>query len=139
MEYKRFGDTVAVRLDKGDEITEQILLLAEKENIRLASVTGIGASGELTAGVFNTQTGEYRRSTFSGIHEITNLTGSISTMRGEPYAHLHITCAGENGVVGGHLLRCVVGLTAEIFVQVVDGAVDRKRDEALGINLWNFE
>ena len=139
MEYKRFGSTVVLRLDKGEEITEQIVSLARKENIRLASVTGIGASGELTVGVFDTAKGEYCRYSYTGIYEITSLSGSISTMHGDVYAHLHITCAGENGVVGGHLLRCVVGLTAEIFLHVVDGTVDRKRDDALGINLWNFE
>ena len=139
MEYKRFGNTVALRLDKGDEITEQILAVAGREQIRFASVTGIGASGELTVGVFDAEQGEYRRRTYGGIYEITNLSGNLSTMRGDAYAHLHITCAGEDGVVGGHLLRCVVGLTAEIVLQIADGKVDRSRDAALGINTWNFE
>ena len=140
MEYKRFGDTVALRLDKGDEITEQILTVAKKEQIRLASVTGIGASEDLTVGVFDAEKREYETFSFTGICEITSLTGSVNTMHGAPYSHLHITCAGRDGTLaGGHLLRCVVGLTAEIFRRIVDGAVDRKRNETLGINTWSFD
>ena len=140
MEYKRFGNTVAMRLDKGDEVVQSIMTLAKQENIRLASVTGIGATDDLTIGVFDTAKGTYRNYTFTGTHEITGLTGSINTMNGEAYSHLHITCAGDGGVViGGQLFHCRICLTAEIFVQIVDGTVDRKRNETLGINTWNFE
>ena len=34
MEYKRFGNTVVVRMDKGEEIVEQVKQVALKENIR---------------------------------------------------------------------------------------------------------
>ena len=140
MEYKRFGNTIAMRLDKGDEVVEQIMALAKRENIRLASVTGIGATDDLTIGVFDTAQSTYRNYTFTGTHEITGLTGSINTMGGEAYSHLHITCAGDGGsVVGGHLFRCMICLTAEIVVQIIDGAVDRKRNEVLGINTWDFD
>lgn len=140
MVYKRFGNTIAMRLERGDEIMEQILLLAAKENIRLASVTGIGATDDVTVGVFDPTQQVYERYTFTGAHEITGLVGNLSTMNGENYAHLHITCAGMGGnVVGGHLLRGVISLTGEILIQIADGAVDRKRDETLQINLWDFE
>ena len=61
-------------------------------------------------------------------------------MQGAPYAHLHITLAGADGrVVGGHLLRCVISLTAEIFLHAVDGRADRTRREDLQINTWSFD
>ena len=56
MEYKRFGNSIALRLDPGDEILEQILLTAKKENVTLAGVTGIGGAGEIEIGVFDTET-----------------------------------------------------------------------------------
>ena len=31
MDYRRFGDTLIVRLDKNEEIVEQVRVLAEKE------------------------------------------------------------------------------------------------------------
>ena len=140
MEYKRFGDTIALRLDPGDEVIAQILAVAKKENVTLSSVTGIGGAGEIEIGVFNTETKSYDKRLLTGTNEITSLVGNVNTMQGETYAHLHITCAGKGGdVVGGHLLRCVISLTGEIFLHVIDGRVDRERREDLQINTWSFE
>ena len=139
MEYRRFGNEIALRLDKGDEITQSIREVAEKENISLARISGIGGTDNFTIGVFDTGKKDYNRSTFSGTHEITNLTGNINTMDGKLYTHLHIDCAGKGGnIIGGHLLHCEISLTAEIFITIIEGRVDRKRDEELQINKWNF-
>ena len=43
MEYRRFGDTLIVRMDRNEEITEQIRIVAEREQIKLASVQALGA------------------------------------------------------------------------------------------------
>ena len=43
MDYRRFGDTVMVRIDPAEEIIQELRLVAEKENIRLASVEALGA------------------------------------------------------------------------------------------------
>ena len=42
LEYRRFDKTIIVRLDKGEEILEQVKELALKERIKLASVQEIG-------------------------------------------------------------------------------------------------
>lgn len=140
MEYRRFGDTVALRLDPGDEIVASVLAAAQKENVTLASVTGIGGTDDAEVGVFDMAKKGYERFSYTGTHEITSLTGNVNTMNGETYAHLHITLAGADGrVVGGHLLRCVISLTAEIFLHTVDGRADRTRREDLQINTWSFD
>ena len=41
MEYKRFGNKIIVRIDKDEEILEQVKELALKENIRLATVQAL--------------------------------------------------------------------------------------------------
>ncbi|MBQ7546665.1 MAG: DUF296 domain-containing protein [Clostridia bacterium] len=139
MEYKRFGNTIALRLDPGDEIIAQVLAVAKKENVTFASVTGIGGADEIEIGVFNMDAKAYDKTTLTGTHEITSLVGNVNTMQGEAYTHLHITCAGKGGaVVGGHLLRCVISLTAEIFLTVIDASVDRTRREDLQINVWKL-
>ena len=43
MEYRKFGNTLVVRIDKGEEILESVKVLAEKENIKLASIQALGA------------------------------------------------------------------------------------------------
>ena len=37
MDYKRFENTIIARMDKGEEILEQLEVISRKENIRLAS------------------------------------------------------------------------------------------------------
>ena len=52
MEYRKFDKTYIVRIDRGEEILEQVRELALKEGIRLASVQALGAVNEFTVGVF---------------------------------------------------------------------------------------
>lgn len=139
MEYKRFEDRIAVRLDRSDEICGSILKIAEAEHIGLATVSGIGATDDADIGVFDTETKTYCRNPVTGMHEITSLLGNLSTKDGVPYLHLHITVAGEGEKTeGGHLLRCVISLTAEIFITVIAGKAERSYDEALGLNRLVF-
>ena len=43
MDYRRFGNTIAARIDKGEEILEQVKAIALKEEIKLASIQALGA------------------------------------------------------------------------------------------------
>lgn len=140
MEYKRFGNEIVARFDPQDEIIDCVLKIAKAEDIKLASVRAIGATDDFTVGVFNMEKKAYDEFTFTGNHEITNLAGTLSTMNGEYYQHLHITCAGPGAaIVGGHLLKAVISLTCEVVITVIDGKVDRKRNEAIGINGFCFD
>lgn len=140
MEYSRFGNQIVVRLDQGDEISASVLKIAEAEDISLASVSGIGATNDIDVGVYDIDAKEYTRYTFRGTHEITSLIGNLTRKDGKPYAHMHVTLAGDGGkIVGGHLLRGVIVLTSEIFITVVDGKAERKYDAGLGINRLSFE
>lgn len=136
MRYKRFGDTVIVRIDRGEEILEKVRELAEKENIKLASIAALGAVNEFTVGVFNTEEKKYYANEFSGAFEIVSLTGTISTMNGRFYSHLHMSAGNDRGeVFGGHLNRAVISATCEMTVTVINGEVDRYFDEDIGLNL----
>ena len=55
MEYRRFDKTIIVRLDKGEEILEQVKELALKERIKLASVQALGAVDRFTLWVCSKQ------------------------------------------------------------------------------------
>lgn len=140
MEYKRFGSKILVRIDKDEEILEKVKELALKEKIRLAAVQALGATNSFTVGVYNVAEKKYYANTFSGSFEIVSLTGTINTMNGEFYTHLHMSAGNDEGeVFGGHLNRAVVSATCEMVVDVLDGTVDRAYDPVTGLNLFKFQ
>ena len=115
MEYKVFGNTVVARIDRGEEILDKLRELAEKEQIKLASVQALGATNDFTVGVFNTETKQYAANHFTGSFEIVSLCGTVNTMDGKFYAHLHMSAGDEKGqVFGGHLNRAMVSATCEM-------------------------
>ena len=139
MDYRRFNDTIIARMDKGEEILEQLKVIAEKEHILLAEVSALGATDDITVGVFRTGEKKYYANHFTGDMEIVSLTGTISTMNGEYYAHLHMSAGDSEGhVFGGHLNRAVISATCEMVIRLIDGQVDRKFDENVGLNLFAF-
>lgn len=139
MEYRRFDRTYIVRLDRGEEIVEQVKALAAKEKIRLASVQALGAVNDVTVGVFHTAEKEYHANSFQGDMEIVSLTGTVTAMDGQPYLHLHMSVGDAQGhVFGGHLNRAVVSATCEMVLTVLDGEVGRKFSQEIGLNLFEF-
>ena len=139
MKYKRFDKTIVVRIDRGEEILDKIRELAAAENIKLASVTALGATNDFTVGVFNTAEKKYYANEFKGAFEIVSLTGTINTMDGQFYTHIHMSAGNEKGeVFGGHLNRAVVSATCEMIVTVIDGEVDRYHDDDVGLNLFKL-
>ena len=74
-----------------------------------------------------------------GNFEIVSLTGTINTMNGEFYTHIHMSAGNDKGeVFGGHLNRAIVSATCEMVIDIVNGSVDRKLDEDIGLNLFEF-
>lgn len=139
MEYRRFEDVFVVRIDRGEEITAALRELAEQEEIRLASVEALGAVNDFTVGAFNTEEKKYYANRFQGVFEIVSLTGSITTMDGAFYHHLHMSAGDDKGAVyGGHLNRAVVSATCEMIIHVINGEVERRFSPEVGLNLFRF-
>ena len=139
MDYKRLDNAIVLRVDRGEEILEQLKAVCLKENVKLASVSGIGAINDLTSGVWDVERKEYYSNHFTGVYEVANLVGTITTMNGEYYAHIHISAGDAQGhVVGGHLNRAVVSATSEIVLHLIDGTVEREFSPEVGLNLLKF-
>lgn len=140
MEYRRFENTVIARIDKGEEILESLKEISLKENIKFANISALGAVNDFTVGVFKTEEKKYYSNDFKGNFEIVSLTGTVTTMNGEYYAHIHMSAGNDRGeVFGGHLNRAVVSATCEMVINIIDGAVDRRFDESIGLNLFSFD
>lgn len=139
MEYVRYDSKVLIRLDPGEEIIAAMTDICDKEAIGLGVVTGIGAVNKATVGLFNPATKEYYSTTLEEDYEITNLTGNVSRMNEQVYLHLHATLAdADHKAFGGHLNAATVSATAEIWIDIVEGEVDRLFSEKIGLNLLKF-
>lgn len=139
MEYRKFDHTIVARIDKGEEILEKIKEISLKEKIVLANVNALGATNDFTVGVFKTEEKKYEANDFKGDFEIVSLTGTINTMNRDFYAHIHMSAGNDKGeVFGGHLNRAVVSATCEVVINIIEGNVDRKFNEEVGLNLFEF-
>ena len=140
MEYRKFQNKIIVRMDKGEEILEKVREVAEREKIKLADISALGAVSEFTVGVFDTEAKEYHANEFKGSFEIVSLTGTINTMNDEFYCHLHMSAGNEKGqVFGGHLNKAIISATCEMVITLIEGRVDRRFEEKVGLNLFQFQ
>lgn len=139
MEYKRFDNKIVARLDIGDDIVSKVMEITEKENIKLATVSAIGAINDLTIGIFKPSDKKYYENHFKDDFELLSLQGNISTMNNEPYVHLHITVGDEEGnAFGGHLNKAIISVTGELFIDIIDGEIDRTVDPKTTLNIFKF-
>lgn len=145
MEYKKYGDTIYIRMDKGDEIISRIMEICEKEHIRSAAFSGIGGCSEAQIQTFLPETNTFETKTLKGMLELVSLTGSV-IYDGEKglYQHTHAAFAykdgGEHRMAAGHIRSITVLYTAEIELRPVMGGMIRRRyDEETGTGFWDFD
>lgn len=139
MDYQKCGQHLVIRLDRGEEVVATVTAIVQKEGIRLANVTGIGAVDRAVVGTYAVAEQTYHKKTVQGDMEIVSLNGTVTEMNGEPYLHLHAVLGDLAGqLTGGHLNEAIISGTGELVLTCMDGVVDRQRDAAVGLNTLNF-
>ena len=139
MEYRKFGDTYMVRMDRGEEILATLKDLCEKEDIRLAQVDALGAVDHAVVSVYDVPTRTFFKKEFNEPMEISNLCGTVSRKDGQTYLHLHVTVCDKDLIAhGGHANELRVSATCEMVVRTISGKVERKLDENIGLNVFKF-
>jgi len=139
MEAKAFGNSIVVRIDKGEEIVESLKKACEEHGVKLGTVTGIGATNKVKVGLFDPETKQYHSKELLGNFEIAPLAGNISTMDGKTYLHLHINvCNAEHRSFGGHLNSAIVSATFEAVIHRIEGELGREFSQEIGLNLFKF-
>ncbi len=140
MESKRVDNTLIIRADRGEELLTAIQEACEEHGVKLGVVTGIGAVDRAVVGAFSVATQDYTKHVYEDMEmEILSLMGNISTMDGEYYGHMHAVVGLPDGsAVGGHANELRISATSEIFVQIIDGEIDRGYDDRVGLNTLRF-
>ena len=139
MQYRKFGSKYFVRIDRGEEILDRLKNLCEQEKIILAEVKALGAIDDFNVGLFDVDEKKYHTHHFAFPAEIVSLWGTVSTKDGGFYAHVHMSAGDKEGrVFGGHLNSARVSATCEMIVDVSDGRIERKFNDEVGLNLFEF-
>jgi len=128
------------RLEPGEEIIASLSSFVKARAIGTASISGIGAAGELSIGYFDRSKKEYIKKGLSGEYEILSLTGNVSHFGGEPWIHVHVVLSGADfAALGGHLFSGKVTVTVELALVVSDERIERKEDAASGFRRLELE
>ena len=144
MEYRKYGETWYVRMDRGDEIIGGILELCRKEGIASAVFSGIGGCSAAEIQTFLPETGAFETQKLTGMLELVSMNGSVGMdADGLLYQHTHAAfsykAGGRHCMAAGHMKSITVLYTAEIELRpVIGGEISRKRDEETGTAFWSF-
>ena len=63
MEYRRFENTVIVRMDRNEDLFAELKKGALKENIKLASISALGTFSHMNVGVYDLDQRKFAAST----------------------------------------------------------------------------
>ena len=144
MEYRKFGETYYVRMEKGDEIIGGIFELCQREQIRSATFSGIGGCSAAEIQTFLPETGSFETKEITGMLELASMNGNLVTdAEGVLHHHTHAIFSyladGQHRLSAGHIKSILVLYTAEIEIRpVIGGVIQFKRDEETGTGFWSF-
>lgn len=123
-------------VDKGENVIDALLHCAHTMNIKAASLSGLGATGDVSVAFYHLDTKEYAIKEFTGDFELVSLTGNIAKHEGKPVVHIHAAMGNEDySLFGGHIMKMIVSVTAEITVIPLDGEIERQYAPDIGLNL----
>jgi predicted DNA-binding protein with PD1-like motif len=139
MQFVKTGDSYLVRLEKGEEVVENLTSFVREQGIKAGMVSGIGAAADITLGYFDPATREYHKETLPGSYEVANISGNVSVLDGEEMLHLHATIADtKHNAKAGHIFSGRVSVTLEVVILPFPGVAERKMDESIGLNLLDL-
>ena len=145
MYYRKYGNAIYVRLDKGDEIIARLMEVCKNEQILSATFSGIGGCSEAVIQTFLPETNTFETQTLRGMLGLVSLMGNIiSDENNELFHHTHAMFSYKDGekhcVSAGHIKSITVLYTAEIELRpVMGGTIKRQYDPETGTGFWNFE
>ena len=140
MQFQREGDRAQLRFLSGEHVLAPLLGWLTREDVRFATLTGLGAVSGATVSYWNADTQQYETHEMTEQMEVVSLIGNVTLRDGEPFVHAHVGLGRSDlSVIGGHVNDLVVHPTLE--VSIVPGAkpVHRALDESCGLYVMQLE
>jgi len=115
----------------GDDLLSGLAGFARLHGVKSGSVSAVGALACTVTGWYDTGISRLHTRALPGNREVTSLGGNLSMLGDQPLAHLHVAVADRRGrVLGGHLVRAVVGPGLEVTVTATPEPLLRTEDRA---------
>ena len=125
-----------LRFDRGEELLAALAAWCGTNKIGAATLSGIGAAGEIVLAYYNLETKEYENHTITEDLEIISLLGNVALFDARPLIHLHGSFGDKNlQIRGGHVRKLLVSATLELAVQTYAQSIQRRHDATTGLNL----
>jgi uncharacterized protein len=133
---------------RGDELMAEIKAFAERERLRAAEFTGIGAVSSAKLAAFDPDRREYVDIPDPGQAELVALNGRITLPQdadpadppAERQLHVHCVLSHQDGsAIAGHVFQLVIRPTCEVFVAESAAHVARRGDPDSGLPVISLE
>lgn len=136
MKFKKIEQKYLIRLERGESIVESLTKFCQEQAINFGTISAIGGVDQATLGWYELTTKSYHWKDFSGNLEVVSLTGNIALLDQAPFLHIHTVIADENyQSFGGHLKEAKVAVTLEVIIEKLEGKVERKMEDEIGLSL----
>jgi predicted DNA-binding protein with PD1-like motif len=125
-----------INLARGEELFETLLSWAKANDIKSATLTGLGAADVLELAYYNLHGKKYERHEITDEVEILSLVGNLVLLQGERTLHIHgVFGRRDLTTLGGHVFKLRVSGACEIHLTTFESPFERRFDEATGLNL----
>lgn len=112
-----------INFSAGDELMSGMTEFAEKNNLKLSEVRGLGGISSAIVSAYDPQKGAFKRFDINQKGELVSLQGEITVQNGKPSFHAHVVFVLVDGTVhGGHLVEAHIDPIANLFVTEYDAA-----------------
>lgn len=129
--------TFVIVLETGEEVMSQLKAFADREKLKAAQLTAIGAFSDTVLGYFDWEQKSYRRNPVNEQVEVAAFIGDIAlTKDDERSLHVHLVLGRRDGsALAGHLLEAHVRPTLEVVLTEHPAHLRKRHDPESGLAL----
>ena len=129
--------TYVVVLETGEEVAGQLKAFADREKLKAAQLTAIGAFSGAVLGYFDWERKEYRRIPVNEQVEVAAFIGDVAlSQNDERSLHVHVVLGRRDATaLAGHLLEAHVRPTLEVILTEHPAHLHKRHDPESGLAL----
>ena len=129
--------TYVVVLETGEEVVGQLKAFADREKLKAAQLTAIGAFSGAVLGYFDWEQKEYRRIPVNEQVEVAAFIGDIALSQDDERSlHVHVVLGRRDATaLAGHLLEAHVRPTLEVILTEHPAHLHKRHDPESGLAL----